>query len=591
MRRTAFKLFLLIFISISVLYANDETKYDMKYLFKKINYQIKEDGTIVKDYHHKLKLYTDKAFNRLAGETFIKYNPKYQKLEIIKSQTTMKSGVKVDSPKNAYNEVLPREAEGFDIYSNLKEMVLSHTALEEGATIELHYKLTTKPGFFPYFSVLDQVNDNYPIDEYVLTVNSYKPLKTELINGVNGAEFNRQNNYFSFKASNIKAISIEPQSLGSKSMLLLGLKDEKIELPVLGKGDFPVNVKDKLKKLREKSPDNLAYVRELSKYFDTILSTCKVPLSLSSYNLRTPQAIINSAYALKIEKVLLLQKALKLFEIETFVAGELKFHLSTPLSVGSVNLYDPCILLLKGDKFFSVKKKRLLGKSEKSNIFIWGKNLLAKNEKSLPSDNSLKVKTFIYGTDKESKAYFSANGIFTNYIGEPNKVKSVLKNKLGQIFPYFKFSKIKITDIVNGVITGEAKVNFKSDDSNYIEITTLSIPFFRNLLALEKRANDLKFYAPFKIDNTLVFDGISKRIGYYLKNKIKKNNKFGKVSVEVLKGDKKITLKESVELKEDCVSNKDYPLFKNLITDFCDKETLFYIKNKKKDKKVKSLKK
>ena len=115
-------------------------------------FQLNEDGSIMYQYKHQLKYLTHYAFNRLHGESFIVYNPDYQGLKINKSETTMKDGKKVSSPENAYNEVLPRFAKGAPAYNHLREMVVTHTGLEVGATVDFDYELHTKGGYYDFIS-------------------------------------------------------------------------------------------------------------------------------------------------------------------------------------------------------------------------------------------------------------------------------------------------------------------------------------------------------------------------------------------------------------------------------------------------------
>lgn len=112
-------------------------------------YVLQPDGVVEYNYAHKMKLLTPFAFTRAYGESFITYNPKWQKLVVMRSVTTMADGEKVESPVNAYNEVLPRYAAAGTPWADLKEMVVTHTGVEAGATVDFAYKLTTQPGMFP----------------------------------------------------------------------------------------------------------------------------------------------------------------------------------------------------------------------------------------------------------------------------------------------------------------------------------------------------------------------------------------------------------------------------------------------------------
>lgn len=112
-------------------------------------YVLHPDGSTVYTYSHRLRLLTNYAFTRAYGESFITYNPRWQTLDVLRSITTMRDGRKVESPFNAYNEVLPGYAAGSAPHLGLKEMVVTHVGVEAGAVIDFSYRLTTKPGMLP----------------------------------------------------------------------------------------------------------------------------------------------------------------------------------------------------------------------------------------------------------------------------------------------------------------------------------------------------------------------------------------------------------------------------------------------------------
>lgn len=111
------------------------------------NYTLEEDGTVKERTKITLMLNTHTSFNSLFGETFIRYNPEYQTVTINECYTIMEDGTKVMTPENAMNEMLPKAASEAPAYTHLREIVITHTALEVGATIYLDYTIETKPEF------------------------------------------------------------------------------------------------------------------------------------------------------------------------------------------------------------------------------------------------------------------------------------------------------------------------------------------------------------------------------------------------------------------------------------------------------------
>ena len=119
------------------------------------HYTLYPDGRMQYREVKELTLNTHYAFNHTYGETFIVFNPEAQKLAIDEAYTIMADGKKVVAPENAFNPVLPRAAADFPHAAHLREMVVTHTALEVGATIHLDYVINTKAGFYP--ALMDEV--------------------------------------------------------------------------------------------------------------------------------------------------------------------------------------------------------------------------------------------------------------------------------------------------------------------------------------------------------------------------------------------------------------------------------------------------
>lgn len=141
-------------------------------VFEKITkeYTLNEDGSMEYHYFKELNLISYLSFNRLYGETFIVYNPEYQNLEINKSYTIMADGKKVETPDNAFNEVLPRAAAHSVNFNHLREMVVTHTALERDATIYLDYTIHTKKDFWPALMGNELIEESSPIREMEIIV-------------------------------------------------------------------------------------------------------------------------------------------------------------------------------------------------------------------------------------------------------------------------------------------------------------------------------------------------------------------------------------------------------------------------------------
>ena len=162
----------LLFLFSQSLFAQQNLK-NSDAVFLEINkvYTLKPDGSVHFEYSHKVKLLTYYAVNRYLGETFIAYNPKFQKLKIDKSVTTMADGTLVPSPKNAFNEILPRFVSRAPAYAYLRQMVVSHTGLERGCIIDLKYHIDTEAKFLPWLMGEETFGTKSPIEKMTVKVN------------------------------------------------------------------------------------------------------------------------------------------------------------------------------------------------------------------------------------------------------------------------------------------------------------------------------------------------------------------------------------------------------------------------------------
>lgn len=154
--------------------------------FRKLSktYTLRADGSQEVRVQKELTLFTHAAMNSLYGETFIVYDPDFQKLEIHESYTRQKDGNVIKTPANALVEGLPSAAANAPAYNRLKEMVVVHTGLELGATIVLDYSIVSKAGYLPELDVCCPVKELSPIKEYTFRLNvpAGKAVHYELLN-------------------------------------------------------------------------------------------------------------------------------------------------------------------------------------------------------------------------------------------------------------------------------------------------------------------------------------------------------------------------------------------------------------------------
>ncbi len=164
--KKALTLFLIIMLA-NVALAGPQ--YDAVYHLISKSYTLNEDGSM--DYHFRkeIQLFTTAAFDTY-GETFITYNTELQSLTINESYTIRKDGCRVETPKNAFNPSLPFGCTDCERFNNIREMVVTHTALEYDATIVLDYTIHTTQPFVQELMERVDLYENVPVEQYEVEV-------------------------------------------------------------------------------------------------------------------------------------------------------------------------------------------------------------------------------------------------------------------------------------------------------------------------------------------------------------------------------------------------------------------------------------
>jgi len=297
-------------------------------LFQKITqtYTLNPDGSMDYNYQHELDLYTHFSFNRLYGETFIVYNPDHQKLEINRSETETAEGKMIPSPDNAFNEVLPRFAEGAPPYHQLREMVVTHTGLEKNSTIFVDYTIQSDAGYKPFLMENAVLSQTSPVKEMVIKVRfpKDKELNYQLLNAEENLNISNKGDMKEYKwvFTNLDATSKEDQQPAYHEhlpRLLFSTADfEKAtswfmdqfsyELPPTIEG----GVKEALQG-KENKMDSILAVRDMVvnhiNHFD-------IPLEYKGYTLHSNEDVLEYNGGTTFEKTVLLASILQKMGVE-----------------------------------------------------------------------------------------------------------------------------------------------------------------------------------------------------------------------------------------------------------------------------------
>lgn len=293
--------------------------------FVKINkdYTFHPDGSYEIRYAKQLKLNTHIAFNNLYGETFIIYNPKYQSVKINSSYTKQADGTIIKTPENAFNEVLPSNAADAPAYNHLKELVITHTGLEIGATIFLDYTLQTKAGYLPN-GILPETNDileeKSPVKEYTINISipASLPLNYILTASQVKPEITKTGDMkqYSWKFKNIPEITETKVPETIIPRLTTSCYDSQITALKALYGNYFTDqpdetVKNKVNELTKGKKNDLEKIIALQQFVSGNIAFSRIPFEQAGYTARTPKEVLSTAYGTDTEKNRLLASMLR----------------------------------------------------------------------------------------------------------------------------------------------------------------------------------------------------------------------------------------------------------------------------------------
>jgi len=327
-----FLFFAAIFLSPQIK-AQDE-KYDAWYISLVKEYTLNADGSMDYRYMKQQKLLTYRSFHSLYGETFVVYNPLYQKLKINEAYTLMADGKKIVAPQNSFNEVLPGYAASAPAYNSLREMVITHTGLERNATINLDYMVHTEKGIFPALMGNELLAENEPVKSLEIRVRipDGQNLFYHMFNGDNQPEKSSDGKFqvYSWKVNDIAAISVEEAQQGVNELyprLIFSTSDNRDEVFsfLTSQPAFKFGITEQMKKevnalMAEKS-DQFDLALKIQEIVVSDLRLYAVPLRSALYQCRTPEQTWNSNGGTAVEKAVLLAALLKSAGMDAGVVG------------------------------------------------------------------------------------------------------------------------------------------------------------------------------------------------------------------------------------------------------------------------------
>ncbi len=394
-------LFFLSFILPSYVQAQNKAS-DAVYLSLSKEYTLHSDGSMDYRFSKKQKLLTYRSFHNLYGETFIVYHPEFEQLKINEVYTVMKDGKKVYGPANALNEILPGFAANAPAYNSLREMVVTHTGLERGATVNLDYQIHSQKGFYPALMGNELLSETEPIQELKIKIRipQNKSLSYRVMNIPDVVERTTEGVFqvYTWIYTNLPAISTEESQRGGYALyprLLFSSCGslEEILATLVGEDAFRFEINEGIKNevghLKSENPDPVELLLKLQEKVVNDLRLYPIPLKLSGYHIRHAVETWNSNGGTPAEKMVLLTALLR-------HAG----FSAEPVFIARSGIMDPREGNLCPLEDFAVKVEL----KEEGSIYLSPVFLQQQNLKETMPD-----RTFI-SIDKKGKPGFSKSG-------------------------------------------------------------------------------------------------------------------------------------------------------------------------------------
>ncbi len=558
-------------------------------------YTLNPDGSSTFRLYKEVQLNTHYSFNRQQGETFIVYNPEYQKLKINEAYTIMADGKKVTTPGNAFNEVLPRFASRVPTYNHLREMVVTHTGLEVGAVIYLDYSIDNAAGFLPAFMGNEPLFQEAPVTEMNLIVRipMDKELKQKTYNIRTAPEITEEKGMKVYKwiFRDLDAMPYDRNVDNSRfpRVIFSTVDLKRAFFKMVAQPAFTFMGSQELsqvaKKVADEEKDDLSRIMKLRSIVNNDLKTWNIPEKYTGYACRTPDEVWKSNGGTPLEKSVLLSSLLIKAGIN-----------ARPVAVFPGMFYDESLACLGCIEDYIVQANP----KEEEQWYISPTNNGQKNMKySLPGKTLLVLDGAIESlrTYNESQETGEINFGLGLVIHDTSNMTGTMTLEMTKQFnPFYKLSKDK--EDAATMISGISKK----------EITNIEMKKLNQHNALINY--EVKLEKPFKILSGYIFwtlpqcrEGLAGwHIGYLTDERttpfavpelIKETNEysisypenmeltstlknteldysFGKLVISMKQKKQEIFIKHELEIREGTISLADYTAFKEMINIWVD---------------------
>ncbi len=558
--------------------------HDARFLNVAVTYELHEDGSWDMTCEQQTRLDTYYAFNRALGETFIVYNPDFQKLEVLKSETTMANGRKVASPANAFNEVLPFAAHGFADFAGLREMVVTHVGLERGAVVDLKYRIHTKAGFLPVFSGRETLTRDFPVDKYRLEIKV--PAGQTLRYRVFGIQAEAKvSDSAAGKLYTFESVSLPPAAhealapSGSEPAVVFSMAADWPRALALASApvSLPAVLVERIEKLKTQYPAQTDLLAELQKIVAIEVQGCRLGSDATGWLPRPASRVFLSNYGTRLEKALLLRAMLDKAGIKAEVLA---------VAYGNAFAADVPAFQQIGEFWLKVGEGPhafyLDPWQEQQEFFpyrlqerdAWNLEKLALEK--LPASDRQGGGVDVSGTVQlaadgaSGTLVVAARGPFNRYNEATADSGKFIAGLLKKIFPVEKVEIKKILSLSRREVRVEATFSgkwLKETGSNFYSADAVHLPgLSENLIIKDKRESPLQLDAPFLVRLNLELQpAAGLKLEYFAAN-VERRNELGHYArALVVEKDGRLRFSQSVAVDKELIGPEKYPLLRELL--------------------------
>ena len=567
---------------------------DAEFLQIRKEYTLNEDGSVDFHYSKKLKLLTHFSFHRLYGETFIIYNTDFQDVKINSAYTIMADGKKIVTPDNAFNEVLPRFSTNAPAFNNIRELVVTHTGLEQNAVINLDYTISSIKGYFPNLMGNEVISESSPVKELIIVVNipDSQTLNYELLNFIGDPIVDSKNGKkiytWSFKSIPASSKDYYQESDHESTPRLIFSTAKNLHVAYdkfINQDAFVFTTNESMDKavdtITSKTNNQLTTTLRLQKLVSNDLNTLNIPLVYTGFKCRTAIETWNSNTGTHLEKAILLTTLLQKANIKSEIVAVIPDRYYNK-EIGNILSFNSFLVRVKLKETGYIYISPTHIDKQNQRFALSGKTilLLDKNVESLKvfQVKPIKNKIFVSGdfvfqdSDKlvgkiEFKLVGESNPYFTIY-NDSSKIKSAIKGTISsKNITSFSIEKLSQE-------TTQSNLEFAKEDpfkknSNYL---SFKLPYASNgieswhinqLPAVRSVALEIPQNINERYEYAIVFPKDIKLVSKI--NKIEIKNSIGYLLIEFVKTANEIIVTREIRFDEKIIEIDDYDDFREIM--------------------------